>query len=71
MGFRGLHHLQQLRGLFQHPVGYTMTSNGRLQISNYWAVLLNPWILPDYMHVNQRCCRDGSIRHDRIGNLCT
>ncbi len=34
----------------QHPVGYTMTSNGRLQISNYWAVLLNPWILPDYMH---------------------
>jgi cytochrome bd ubiquinol oxidase subunit I len=34
----------------QHPVGYTMTSDGRLLISNYWAVLLNPWILPDYMH---------------------
>lgn len=34
----------------QHPVGYTMTSDGRLHISNYWAVLLNPWILPDYMH---------------------
>ncbi|MHB8596138.1 MAG: cytochrome ubiquinol oxidase subunit I [Ktedonobacteraceae bacterium] len=34
----------------QHPVGYTMTSDGHLHISNYWAVLLNPWILPDYMH---------------------
>ena len=34
----------------QHPVGYTVASDGRLHISNYWAVLTNPWILPDYMH---------------------
>lgn len=34
----------------QHPVGYTVTSNGHLQISNYWTVLLNPWIMPDYIH---------------------
>src|SRR5919109_194010 len=34
----------------QHPVGYTMTSNGRLHISNYWAVLLNSWILAQYLH---------------------
>jgi cytochrome d ubiquinol oxidase subunit I len=34
----------------QHPVGYTMGSNGRLNISNYWAVLFNPWIGPQYMH---------------------
>ena len=34
----------------QHPVGYTLTSDGRFHISNYWAVLFNPWILPDYIH---------------------
>ena len=34
----------------QHPVGYTMAANGRLHISNYWAVLFNPWIVPQYMH---------------------
>ncbi len=34
----------------QHPVGYTVASDGRLHISNYWAVLFNPWILPQYLH---------------------
>ncbi len=34
----------------QHPVGYTTAANGRLHISNYWAVLFNPWTFPDYMH---------------------
>ncbi len=34
----------------QHPVGYTMTPDGRLHISNYWAVLFNPWIFPQYIH---------------------
>src|SRR5579884_3149035 len=29
----------------QHPVGYTVASNGRLHISNYWAVLFNSWIV--------------------------
>jgi cytochrome bd ubiquinol oxidase subunit I len=34
----------------QHPVGYTMGTDGRLHISNYWAVLFNSWIFPQYMH---------------------
>jgi len=34
----------------QHPVGYIMTPDGRLHLSNYWAVLFNPWILPQYLH---------------------
>jgi cytochrome d ubiquinol oxidase subunit I len=34
----------------QHPVGYTMGANGQLHISNYWAVLFNSWIGPQYMH---------------------
>jgi cytochrome d ubiquinol oxidase subunit I len=34
----------------QHPVGYTVTADGRLHLSNYWAVLFNPWIVPQYLH---------------------
>jgi Cytochrome bd-type quinol oxidase, subunit 1 len=34
----------------QHPVGYVAAANGRLHIDNYWAVLTNPWIGPQYMH---------------------
>jgi cytochrome d ubiquinol oxidase subunit I len=34
----------------QHPVGYTVAANGRLHLSNYWAVLFNSWILAQYLH---------------------
>lgn len=34
----------------QHPVGYTITPGGRLHITNYWEVLFNPWIVPQYLH---------------------
>ncbi len=34
----------------QHPVGFTAGPGGRLHISNYWAVLFNPWIVAQYMH---------------------
>ena len=34
----------------QHPVGYTIAPNGRLNIANYWAILFNPWITAQYMH---------------------
>lgn len=34
----------------QHPVGYTVASNGQLHIANYWAVLFNSWIVPQYLH---------------------
>lgn len=34
----------------QHPVGYTATPDGRLHLDNYWAVLFNSWILPQYLH---------------------
>ncbi|GHP01006.1 cytochrome ubiquinol oxidase subunit I [Reticulibacter mediterranei] len=33
----------------QHPVGYTVVGD-RLHISNYWEVLFNPWIIPQFMH---------------------
>src|ERR1700694_6020503 len=33
----------------QHPVGYTV-ANGRLNISDWVAVMTNSWILPQYLH---------------------
>ncbi len=45
----------------QHPVGYTMAANGRLHINNYWAVLFNSWIFPQYMHTMSGAVVTGSF----------
>ena len=34
----------------QHPVGYTRLPDGTLEIANYWEILLNPWIWPQFSH---------------------
>ncbi len=34
----------------QHPVGYAMGPDGTLQLTNFWAFLLNPWALVQYAH---------------------
>jgi len=51
----------------QHPVGYTMAANGRLHISNYWAVLFNSWILPQYMHTMGGAMLTGSFAMAGLG----
>jgi cytochrome bd ubiquinol oxidase subunit I len=45
----------------QHPVGYTITADGRLHLTNYWAVLFNPWILPQYIHTMSGAVITGSF----------
>ena len=34
----------------QSPVGHTMDSAGRLQVGNFWAFVLNPWAIWQYLH---------------------
>jgi len=34
----------------QHPVGYAVGPGGALQLSDFWAYLLNPWALWQYAH---------------------
>jgi cytochrome d ubiquinol oxidase subunit I len=34
----------------QNPVGYEEVSGGGVQISDYWAVLLNPWLFAQFLH---------------------
>lgn len=34
----------------QHPVGYTLTADGQIVLSSLSALLLNPWLLWQYLH---------------------
>ena len=34
----------------QHPVGYSLGSNGEIRLDDVWAVLLNPWAFWQYLH---------------------
>ncbi len=34
----------------QHPVGYTVGTDGTLQIASFWAFVLNPWAVVQYLH---------------------
>ena len=34
----------------QHPVGYTIQPDGKFALHDYWAVLFNSWIIPEYLH---------------------
>jgi cytochrome d ubiquinol oxidase subunit I len=34
----------------QHPVGYEIGANGAVYLTDFWALLLNPWALWQYAH---------------------
>ena len=34
----------------QHPVGYAKAADGSLQLSSFWALVLNPWAWWQYAH---------------------
>ena len=34
----------------QHPTGYSLGPNGEILLSSLWGLLLNPWILWQYLH---------------------
>ncbi len=34
----------------QHPVGYRTLENGNIVLDDYWAILFNPWVFPQYAH---------------------
>ena len=51
----------------QHPVGYTATADGQLHLSNYWAVLFNSWIVPQYLHTMSGAVITGSFAMAGVG----
>src|SRR5262249_35860607 len=44
----------------QHPVGY-MVGAERLEIADYWRVLFNPWVSPQYLHTISGAVITGSF----------
>ncbi len=34
----------------QHPVAYSVASDGTIQLKSFWGLLLNPWIFWQYLH---------------------
>jgi len=34
----------------QHPVAYVLSPEGNFQLSNFWELLFNPWLLWQYLH---------------------
>jgi cytochrome d ubiquinol oxidase subunit I len=50
----------------QHPVGYTV-ENGRLNISDWVAVMTNSWILPQYLHAMSGAVVTGAFMMTGLG----
>src|SRR5438034_11606813 len=50
----------------QHPVGYTV-ANGRLNISDWVAVMTNSWILPQYLHTMSGAVLTGAFMMTGLG----
>ncbi len=34
----------------QHPVGYALDAGGTIRLTSLWALLTNPWAIPQYLH---------------------
>ena len=48
----------------QHPVGYAIEADGRLSSTSFWALLLNPWALWQYLPTHERRGRHRRVRRD-------
>ena len=51
----------------QHPVGHEVGANGQLQLTGYWAFLLNPWALAQYAHNMTAAVVTGSFVMTAVG----
>ncbi len=51
----------------QHPVGYSVAADGRLQLHDVWAYLLNPWALVEYSHTMSAAAITGSFVVTAVG----
>ncbi len=51
----------------QHPVGYTVSSDGRFNLTNYWAVVFNSWIGPQFLHTMGGAVLTGSFAMAGLG----
>jgi cytochrome bd ubiquinol oxidase subunit I len=51
----------------QHPVGFAQNPDGTLQITNYFDVVFNAWILPQYTHTMSGAAVTGAFALAGLG----
>jgi len=54
-------------GFMQHPVGYEVQPDGTLALTSLWSLLLNPWVLWQYLHTMMGAVTTGSFTMAAIG----
>lgn len=55
----------------QHPVGYAIAPDGTFQLAGFWAFLLNPWALVQYLHNMMGAVVTGSFAMAAVGAFWT
>ena len=55
----------------QHPVGYTVAGSGTLQLASFWAYVLNPWAVIQYLHTMMGAVVTGSFVVAAVGAFWT
>src|SRR5271154_6648465 len=51
----------------QHPVGYERTADGTFHLTSFWALVLNPWALWQYLHTMSGAVVTGSFVMAAVG----
>lgn len=51
----------------QHPVGYEVQADGTLALTSLWSLLLNPWLVWQYLHTMMGAVTTGSFTMAAIG----
>jgi cytochrome d ubiquinol oxidase subunit I len=51
----------------QHPVGYSMAPSGGIELTSFWALLLNKWALWQYAHTMLGAVQTGSFVMAAVG----
>ena len=55
----------------QHPVGYLAAADGTLQLADFWAFLLNPWAIIQYLHNMMGAVVTGAFAVTAVGAYWT
>ena len=51
----------------QHPVGYEIQPDGTLALTSFWALILNPWLVWQYLHTMMGSVVTGSLVMAAVG----
>ena len=51
----------------QHPVGYEMQADGTLALNSFWSLILNPWLVWQYLHSMMGAVTTGAFAMASVG----